>query len=211
MRPGPVGVAVVSWFVLLVLGLALAVLAGSHETLPGDVGIALWVQDLPVPGQGVADFVRTVTETEVVLATGAAIALVLWLRGYRRQAVLLAVALVVMGLVSVGLKEIVDRPRPSPDLVERRAAFDSSSFPSGHVLAGTTLYGMLLYCGLTLRLPRGPRVALITVSTLLLILVGPVSVWLGVHWPSDVAGSWLWALAVLLPVILLDRLESAPG
>jgi undecaprenyl-diphosphatase len=197
--------------VLLVLGLGMAVLAGSHDRLPGDDGIARWVQDLPVPGQDFADLVRTVTETEVVLATGLAIALVLWLRGYRRQAVLLAAGLVVMGLVSVGLKEIVDRPRPSPDLVERRAEYDSSSFPSGHVLSATVLYGVLLYYGLTLRLPPAPRVALITVSALLLVLVGPVSVWLGVHWPSDVAGSWLWALAVLVPVILLDRLESGPG
>jgi len=209
MRLNPLALGAASWVVLLALASALAALASTHQTLPGDVDIAQWVQDLPVPGQDLSDLVRTVTETEVVLATGAAVVLVLWLRGYRRQAVLLAAGLLVMGVLAVTLKEIVDRPRPDPQLVDRRSGFDSTSFPSGHVLSATVLYGTLIYYGFSLPLAMAARVGLVLVSFLLLTLVGPVSIWLGAHWPSDVLGSWLWALALVVPIVVVDQLESS--
>jgi len=209
MRLNPLALVAASWVVVLALASALAALAATHQTLPGDVDIAQWIQDLPVPGQELSDLVRTVTETEVVLATGGAVVLVLWLRGYRRQAVLLAAGLLAMGVLAVTLKEIVDRPRPAAELVERRSGFDSTSFPSGHVLSTTVLYGTLIYYGFSLSLTAVARVGLVLASFLFLTLVGPVSIWLGVHWPSDVAGSWLWALVVVVPIIVVDQLESS--
>src|SRR3990172_11998398 len=98
------------WLALLGLTLALTALAAAHDTLPGDVGITTWAQDQPFPGEPLSDAVRAITSTEVVLASGGAVALVLWLRGYRRQAVLLLAGLILLPLVQAGLKDIVDRP-----------------------------------------------------------------------------------------------------
>jgi undecaprenyl-diphosphatase len=206
-RAHPVGAAV-AWLLILAMAVAMTVLAAVNDTLPGDEAIADWVQGWSVPGNDLSDFVRTVTETEVVLATGAAVALVFWLRGYRRQAVLLGFGLIVMAVMQVVLKEMVDRPRPDPELVMRRSGFDSTSFPSGHVMSATVLYGALLYFALTL-LPGMPRLAVVLACVFLLVMTPVVSVWLGVHWPSDVVGSWLWAAVILLPIVVLDRSESA--
>jgi len=195
-----------AWLLLLVFAIALSALAASHNTLQGDRGLATWLQDQPFPGQTLSDGVRAVTQTEVILVLGAVAALVLWVTGYRSQAVILALGLVTMGVLEVGLKGLVDRPRPDPELVERRAGFDSSgSFPSGHVLATTFFYGAVTYFALSNRLERMLGWALIAVSCFFLVTVPLASVWLGVHWPSDILGSWAWAALLLALLIAADH------
>jgi undecaprenyl-diphosphatase len=195
----------------LIAALAVTLAATSREEVWGDEMIADWFQESPLPGHDLADVVQTITATEVVLATGAAIALILWLRGYRRQAVLLAGVLVVGAFLQPLLKEIVDRPRPDPSLVERRSGFESSSFPSGHVMAATVLYGSLLYIVLSAEFGSPARPALITACALLVIAPAIVGVWLGVHWPSDVLGGWLWGTFLVACLVLVNRALTAPN
>ncbi len=190
-----------AWLLLFGLSVALAVLAAQHDTLPGDVGIATWAQGRAFPGEAFSDVVRAITTTEVVLGTGATVVLGLWLLGRRWEAVLLAIGLIALPLLQSGLKELVDRPRPAEPLVELRAGFSSPSFPSGHVMSPTYLYGFLLYVSVRAGLP--PRLRLVTGiwSAFVLLFAGPPNVWLGVHWPSDVLGGWAWALVLLLPLV----------
>ncbi|MEE8346137.1 MAG: phosphatase PAP2 family protein [Dehalococcoidia bacterium] len=190
------------WLTLLSLSLILTALAAGHDPLPGDTGIASWAQDLFFPGQVLADAVRSITSTQVVLAGGGALALVLWLRGYRRHALIFAAGLVILPLLQYGIKEIVDRPRPSEDIVELRASFTSPSFPSGHVMSSVYLYGFLLYLGLVLPLATTARAALVAISGAVLALSGPTNVWLGIHWPSDILGGYAWGIVLLLPVAM---------
>jgi undecaprenyl-diphosphatase len=198
-----------TWAVLLLAALALTALAAAHDRLPGDLAIARWIQDLPLPGLPLSRFLRLITTTQVVLGTGAAVAGLLWLSRRRREALLLAVGLIILPLLQHGLKEAVDRPRPSPDLIELRAGFVSPSFPAGHVMSPTLLYGFLLYLALV-RLRYPPlRLAVLAVSLFVLVLSGPANVWVGVHWPSDVLGGYAWGLVLLLPLLLaVDALTA---
>jgi membrane-associated phospholipid phosphatase len=197
--------AALTWIALLGLSLALSVAAATHPALPGDTRILSWTQDLPFPGQTLADAVRSVTSTQIALAAGGALALLLWLRGFRRQAVVLAAGLVLLPLLQAGIKEIVDRPRPSPDLVEIRASFSSPSFPSGHVMSPTYLYGFVLYFALSSHLPPAARASLAGICVAVLALSALASVWLGVHWPSDVLGGYAWGSILLLPSVIVCR------
>ena len=104
-----------------------------------------------------------------------------------------------MVLLQFLVKEIVDRPRPDPDLVDLRAGFSSPSFPSGHTMSPSYLYGFLATAALTSFLPTALRVGVAVGAALFLLLGGLANVWLGVHWTSDVIGGYLWALAVLIP------------
>ena len=195
------------WLALLGLTLALSFLAAAHDSLPGDVDITSWAQGLTFPGEPLSDVVRTVTSTEVVLGTGAAVALILWVRGQRRQAILLAGGLILLPLLQAGVKEIVERPRPDPELVDLRASFSSPSFPSGHVMSGTYLYGFLLYLSSVLPLASPARWTLALWSLFILIFNGPANVYLGVHWPSDILGGYAWALLLLVPPLVVDRAQ----
>jgi len=191
------------WVALMSGALALSLLAAANDTLPGDRDITEWLQERPLPGQHLSDFVRAVTTTEVVLATGAALSLVLWLKGHRPQAILLGTGLAGLAIVQFGVKEVVDKPRPDAEFVDIRAGRSSPSFPAGHVMSGTYLYGFLVYLALTLPLARGAAVALAIAAALVIALVGLVNVWLGVHWPSDVLGGYLLASVILLPLFAM--------
>jgi undecaprenyl-diphosphatase len=199
------------WLVLLAGAIALSVLAGLHSRLPGDLDITQWLQDSLFPGMGVSRLVRAVGGTEVVLGTGGAVAAVLWLLGRRRQALLLAVGLVALALLQAGIKQVVDRPRPTEDpavagLIDLRAGFSSPSFPSGHVMSPTLLYGFLLYLSPRMALPGVLKVALLGWCAFVLTMAGPAQVYVGVHWPSDVVGGYAWAAVLLLPLICADQI-----
>ena len=76
----------------------------------------------------------------------------------------------------------------------------SASFPSGHVMSPTYLYGFLLYLSVRSALPMTLRLPVGVWSACVLIFAGPPNVWLGVHWPSDVIGGWAWGLVLLGPL-----------
>lgn len=190
-----------AWALVLASSLVLSVMAAQHSRLPGDLRLTEWLQDSPFPGLGLSRAVRAVTTTEVVLATGFVAAAVLWLLGLRRQALALAAALVVLPLAQHGIKELVDRARPSPELVDVRAAFSSPSFPAGHVVSPTLLYGFLLHLSFRPGLPIAARTVVGAWSAAILALSAPANVYVGVHWPSDVLGGYAWGAVLLLPAV----------
>lgn len=210
---GTAAFACVAWALILSGSIALSVLAAQHDRLPGDLRLTEWLQDSPFPGLELSRAVRAVTTTQVVLVSGFVVAAALWLLGRRRQAILLAVALAVLPLAQHGIKEVVDRPRPSPELVDVRSGFSSLSFPSGHVMSPTVLYGFLLWESLRpaarlRRLHRAVRVAVATWSIGVLILAAPANVYMGVHWPSDVLGGYAWGTVLLLPAVFMAARPS---
>jgi membrane-associated phospholipid phosphatase len=203
---------VAAWVLVLAACLVLSLMAAQHSRLPGDLRLTEWLQDSPFPGVGLSKAVRAVTTTEAVLATGFAVAAALWLLGRRRQAAALAVALVVLPLVQDGIKEVVDRARPSPELVDVRAGFSSPSFPAGHVMSPTLLYGFLLYLSLRPGLPRIGRAAVGAWSAAVLVLAAPANIYMGVHWPSDVLGGYVWGASLLLAAIFAaQRSRGGPS
>jgi hypothetical protein len=97
------------------------------------------------------------------------------------------------------LKHVVQRPRP----VDWYHGF---SFPSGHTLVATAVYGFLVY--LVLRdEPRRPWHVAAALPLGLLIGLVPLSrIYLGVHWPYDTVASLALALAWLAVLVTLYKL-----
>jgi undecaprenyl-diphosphatase len=96
------------------------------------------------------------------------------------------------GAISGLVKRIVQRPRPDPeDILVAPARIRGTSFPSGHVIIYTGVYGFLAYlahCHVKIRVLRGLIVGALTA---MIALVGPSRVYLGHHWFSDVVASYL--------------------
>lgn len=199
---GRLELVIAVWVAVFGAAVALSFGAAARDRLPGDQAVMDAVQGLPGWLEPLAEGVRAVTATEVVLVGGVVAAAVLWFTGYRAQAVGLAAGLVVLPLLQAGIKDLVDRPRPDPALVEIRAGFSSPSFPSGHVMSGTYLYGHLLVIAL-LEGWRRPAVRVAAVLLAVVVLLnGFANVYEGVHWPSDVLGGYLWAGVLLVPVVV---------
>ncbi|MGI8926981.1 MAG: phosphatase PAP2 family protein [Tepidiformaceae bacterium] len=191
----------IALLVLLAAAVALSFSAAATDHLPGDRSLSSFIQDRPLPGRGLSRAVRAITGTQVVVATGLALAAAAWLAGWRKEAIVFLAGLLLLPFLQAALKELIDRPRPDPSLVDRRAAFGSPSFPSGHVMSGAYLYGAILVAALH-RLRRRDRLALAwaavaAVASIVLILDGLANVYMGVHWPSDVLGGYLWAAVIL--------------
>lgn len=100
-------------------------------------------------------------------------------------------ALLGANLLTEGLKGLVRRARPPLPWLGSATGY---SFPSGHSLVAVVLYGFLLYLVVSNMKPSGWRKALISLLTVIPFLIGMSRVYLGVHYPSDVAGGWILAL-----------------
>jgi len=106
-----------------------------------------------------------------------------------REATFSAVAFGGSALLNMGAKQFFARDRPS--LWESIAPEESFSFPSGHAMGSMTLAMAVTMLAWNTRW-RWP-VALVAMTFAL--LVGLSRVYLGVHYPSDIIGGWLAAIA----------------
>jgi membrane-associated phospholipid phosphatase len=193
--------------ILLICAITLSTVAAGPNTLPGDVAVGRWVQDLD---SAIVDIVawggNFIGEGRIVFT--AAIAMVaysLFLRLWHD--VYFLVLLVVLRLASLVLKGIVESPRPTAEDLRLAQVYEEFGYPSGHTTSATVLAGALIV--LLLRRVHDPawrRVGLVA-CLLIPLVTGFARVYVGAHWPSDVLGGYLWGtLIVLLASDLSHRL-----
>jgi membrane-associated phospholipid phosphatase len=110
------------------------------------------------------------------------------------------------GGISATIKRVMRRPRPTPDLVRVIAApLGGSSFPSGHVLIYSGVYGFLAFLLETLVRPATLRRVATSCLIGLVALVGPSRIYLGHHWFTDVVASYLVGTTYFLGLAALYR------
>lgn len=129
------------------------------------------------------------------------------LRRHGRSALFLGVAVAGGQLLSHGTKALFDRPRP--DLVPHGTEVLTASFPSGHSMMAAVTWLTLAVMLARAERQRRMKVYWIALAALVTVAVGVSRVYLGVHWPSDVAAGWTlgaaWALLCLLVARWLGR------
>jgi membrane-associated phospholipid phosphatase len=101
--------------------------------------------------------------------------------------------------IDAALKQLVGRPRPSPDLVGVMAPLSDPSFPSGHVVQYTALFGCAFYLVYVLAERSRFRTLRLLLLAVPVVLVGPSRLYLGQHWLSDVLGGYAVAALFLVP------------
>jgi undecaprenyl-diphosphatase len=111
-------------------------------------------------------------------------------------------------LSSVG-KEVFDRPRP--DLVPHGSLVYTASFPSGHSMMAAVAYLTLGVLIARVLPQRRQKAYVLSVAVILAVLVGISRVYLGVHWPTDVAAGWLAGAAWAVICVLVARILSRRG
>lgn len=89
-------------------------------------------------------------------------------------------------IAELGIKRMFRRARPS--MFEHLEVVKSSSFPSGHSMASSSLYLTLAFVGSRGHEARSHRLAIVGAAAGLAGLIGATRVYLGVHWPTDVLG-----------------------
>jgi len=127
--------------------------------------------------------------------------------GKRHAALAVLVAVIGGQLLSLALKMGFDRARP--DLVPHGSIVYTASFPSGHSMMAAVTYLTLGAMLARVHAPLRIKAYLLSLALILTLLVGVSRVYLGVHWPTDVAAGWAvgsaWALACHFAMQQLQR------
>jgi undecaprenyl-diphosphatase len=188
--------------ILLVAGVVLVgltLVASQAGPNAIDLEATLWLQSITLPGFAAlmyaVSWVGYAPQSWVMpLVVAGAFAV----RGLRMEA-LWILGTQVSTLITIVLKQIVHRPRPSPDLVHVSTPLTDPSFPSGHVVQYCTLFGFAFFLVYVLARPSVQRTILLVLLALPIVLVGPSRLYLGQHWLSDVLGGYAVATLLLVP------------
>ena len=129
----------------------------------------------------------------------------------RLQTGLLITAVASVGVfVGLQINAWVGRVRPS--IADWAGAAGGASFPSGHTTTATLFATGCAWVVAARVRPGWPRRTVWVTAVVWAAAVGWSRVWLGVHWPTDVLGGWLYGLtwfAGCAWVILALRRRSA--
>jgi undecaprenyl-diphosphatase len=164
----------------------------------------------PIGGQWFEEIARDFTAlggTTILVLIVLAAATYLLLLKKSHAAVFIVVAVGGGQLLSTLFKMGFDRPRPN--LVPHGAWVYTASFPSGHAMVSAVTYLTLGALLARLHKPRALKAFFLGMAVLLTILVGLSRVYLGVHWPTDVAAGWaagsVWASVCWLVALAFQR------
>lgn len=113
-------------------------------------------------------------------------------------------------LLATVVKAFVDRPRPVSEQVRVvLVPLGGSSFPSGHVLTYVGVYGFMAVVAHGVIANPSVRWPVSVGLVGLVGLVGPSRIYLGHHWPTDVAASYTLGLAYLVALLAAYRRVKA--
>lgn len=189
---------------VFLLTLGMFFLAGVYASFPGDETALVRFQSLQT---GWLDTTALALDTigreplALILVVVVAVGLLILRRPTDAFIVVLSV---VPLLIGHELKQLVDRPRPGYLLLGPEP--ESLSFPSGHSMYAVIFGGLLIYFVGKLVPSRLLRRWLQGCLTALILAMGASRVYLGVHWPSDVIGGFLYGGLALAGLIALRYL-----
>ena len=187
---------------------ALFLLAWAYSTFPGDEWALLRMQSFRASwlDNAALGFAKLGLIWVFVPAFLVLMGCLVFVRRYADAAMIFA-GMAVIGIGN-GLKPLVDRPRPDHHLFDTVPS--SLSFPSGHSLLAVIMLGILAYLVEQWVRPLALRRAIQAGLLLTVLAMGASRVYLGVHWPSDVIGSYVFGLLALVTLIgLRNAVASA--
>jgi undecaprenyl-diphosphatase len=172
--------------------LAEHVLAGGTQAF--DVAVLQWIHlhQHPLLTQLMTEMTYLGTGSVVVVVVGVC-ALFLWHTEHKHSARLLLAATIGNIILNGVLKYAYHRARPS--VFDWQTSAVSSSFPSGHAMSATVVYGTVAYLLMRLQKHRWAKTLTLTTAVLLILLICLTRLYLGVHYPSDVMGGIIVGLA----------------
>ena len=173
----------------------------THGPFPFDRPIQTWAFHLQ-SSSGLTYFFSHMTNIfgdKGGIIVAVLLALVLYLLLKQKEATIWFAATVVLSLaLNTVIKVIIGRERPD---IHRLAAFANEagkSFPSGHSIFATIIFGSIFFICLGKLKNRSSKILLGILCIILIALVMFSRIFVGVHYPSDTIGGFLEGISILL-------------
>lgn len=180
---------------LVLVASAFAVLTFYVKTMPSvtiDLQITKAIQLIDFPW--FASFMSLVSwpgyGPQLVVIT-ALIILLIYSFGLHWESIMALVAASFSLGINLMVKDLIQRPRPTSNLVNVFAKLTDSSFPSGHVMFYIGFYGFIGFLAFSLLRPSLKRSFLLAFFGGVVVLISTSRIYLGQHWASDVLGAYL--------------------
>jgi membrane-associated phospholipid phosphatase len=125
----------------------------------------------------------------------------IWLK-WKRELILLLVTMAGEAVLEITLKLIFHRLRPEPFF--DYPPLKTYSFPSGHALASFCFYGILALLIAAHVKRRGLKFLIWISAATLVLFIGISRIYLGVHFPSDVAAGFAAGFVWIFTVVMTD-------
>ncbi len=129
-----------------------------------------------------------------------------------RQAIFLALSVMVGNGIDALIGDYVGRPRPTAQYVRVDSRLIFNSFPSGHSCHMMVFYGFILFLTFTAPVRRWRYHWLVVIvqcwAVLNILIVGFARLWEGEHWLLDVVGGYLDGAIWMVLFIFLYQLAT---
>lgn len=135
----------------------------------------------------------------------AVLVIFLILKKHPKEAWLFSLSLLMVGALNYILKLIFRLPRPD---IAPLVPVGGFTYPSGHAMNNLVLYGMLAFFSYRLTRSKKLSILLAILAAIWIGLIGFSRIYLGVHYPSDVAAGYLAGFWWLVTVLLVDKTLS---
>lgn len=191
-----------SILVLLILAFTtLSVFIAKHPILPFDVKISLIVQRYQTAWlDKVMLAISFFGELPFSLLSVLLVAAIFYWQKFKREALFISLILL-SGLVILGIKSVINRPRPTASYVRLVEINRFQSYPSGHVLSYVLFFGFLIILMRSLKhIPKTTRNTVTALSVFLVVMIAPSRIYLGAHWFTDTVGGVLLGIICLFPL-----------
>jgi len=205
------GALLAAWAGDAFLDLAELVRGKSPRLQQFDAAVHDWVVSHRGPGDTLFFIAMSIIGGPVVVGviTGI-VAIVLLIQ--RRWAWVMYLLFTALGaaLLNMELKRYFARARPAVTEMLRQAR--GYSFPSGHAMGSTVVFGALAYLAFRAARSWSAAAAALALALTLVISVAVSRVYLGVHWISDVVGGmaagFVWLLSTTVAYETLRRIRK---
>jgi len=197
----------VLWYVIALVGLigfvALTLFIAGHGVFPFDQPLL----DRAKSYSAYNDVWNLLSNAANLPLIAIGVGLVVWLfvKHQKREAILTILILTAITAGSEGIKQLVARPRPpGSDTVVPGVVY---SYPSGHVLEATAIFGIIAILLWRSSQPLWLRAGFAIAASLFVAAVAFARVAINAHYPSDVLAGFLAAIGVLglFAVLTWDR------
>ncbi|WP_026733514.1 phosphatase PAP2 family protein [Fischerella sp. PCC 9605] len=184
----------------------------EQETQRFDENILLAIRKLHTPlGDRIMLGITFIGEPVFLLLI--CLVLATWLLYYHRHSQATTLGIAAVGAIGLNylLKLIFGRTRPA--LWNRIVDVGQYSFPSGHAMISLVIYGFIGY--LLAKQFRRWRGWIFAFTVILIVAIGFSRLYLGVHWPTDVAAGYaagiVWLMTCILSLELWQTYRSSGG